>query len=182
MLSRKILIPPHSSIADADCADILASAYEVLIHALLKTWNPSSPRLGATELVAFVQSVLENLPSTSSASGGHSTSLSLLGDLLVDLIWAVDMQLSEFLPDAKQLGSTAKNTAKTGAKDNIDFSDKKSELTPEQKRAEQLKAAAESDRTTLAELTRNLLVGHILKLSKLYLAYTSNLFSEQESC
>ena len=84
----------------------------------------------------------------------------LLGDLLVDPIWAVDAQLSEFIPDAKLPTSAAKNIAKPGqsVKGNVEASDNKPEPTQEQLRAEKLKANAESDRVTLADFTKRLLV------------------------
>ena len=161
---------------------MLACSYEVLIHALLKTWSPSGPKLAAPELVAFIQNSLDNLPSTSSEPEGQSTSTILLGDLLVDLIWAVDAQLSEFIPDAKLPASAAKNIAKPGqsVKGNAEASDNKPEPTQEQLRAERLKANAESDRVTLADFTKRLLVRLVHETSSV--SPLLKQFIEQESC
>lgn len=155
--SRDRLFSHHCSLANVDSSDILASSYETLIHALLKTWNPSGPKLTSAELVAFIQNTLENLPSTSSAQDGHSANLALFGELLVNLIWAADTQLAEFIPDAKLSAPPARNAAKPTTKDNIE-EDKKQEPTPEKTRAERLKLLAETDRNTLADLTKKLLV------------------------
>lgn len=48
----------------------------------------------------FVQSVLARLPSSSQTGPQETSPAAIFGDHLVDMIWAVDMQLDELLTEA----------------------------------------------------------------------------------
>ncbi|EEB88577.1 hypothetical protein MPER_13521, partial [Moniliophthora perniciosa FA553] len=99
-LSRKLLINPHCNPLDPSCADILATAYETLFSATLTTRSPKHS-LSTDAFVAFVQSVLEHLPSTSSSSATRSSNISAFGEHLVDIIWSLDAELDDILAEAK---------------------------------------------------------------------------------
>ncbi|KAH8118538.1 transcription factor/nuclear export subunit protein 2-domain-containing protein [Phellopilus nigrolimitatus] len=146
---RTILTSPHCHLADAGCADVLATAYQTLLHAVLQTWNAvSKAPFGAETLVGFVQSVLANLPSTSSVSAERSHNLVLFGELLVDLIWAVDSELDEIIADARIATSSG-----AGSSEN----EKMKETAEGKANADQAKKTAESDKETVADFLRRLL-------------------------
>ena len=65
--------------------------------ATLHTWSASKP-LSSQALVKFIHSVLESLPSPSSTKPSHAV---VFGELLVDVIWAVDAELDDIQQDAK---------------------------------------------------------------------------------
>lgn len=132
---------------------MLATAYQTLLHYALKTWNGSSEsRLEAAELVAFIQSVLALLPSTSSASAERSRNLVLFGELFIDVVWAIDSELDEVILDAKS--AIAHKNSEEG----------KDKVTAEvAEKAEELQKAADGDKGTLAELMKMLLVRIFLR-------------------
>uniref|UniRef100_A0A0W0FKZ3 THO complex subunit 2 n=1 Tax=Moniliophthora roreri TaxID=221103 RepID=A0A0W0FKZ3_MONRR len=98
--SRKFLINPHCNPLDPSCADVLATAYETLLSATLTT-RPPKHSLSTDAFVAFVQSVLEHLPSTSSSSATRLSNISAFGEHLVDIIWSLDAELDDILAEAK---------------------------------------------------------------------------------
>ncbi|CAA7260264.1 unnamed protein product [Cyclocybe aegerita] len=102
---RNVLIAPHCNPTDPANQDILTTAYHTLLWATLLTWTPSNP-LTPTAFVDFVQSVLSNLPSSSTVSPKVSPQAVIFGDYLVDMIWAVDTELDEMLNEAR-VASTA---------------------------------------------------------------------------
>ncbi|ESK93722.1 tho2 protein [Moniliophthora roreri MCA 2997] len=97
---RKFLINPHCNPLDPSCADVLATAYETLLSATLTT-RPPKHSLSTDAFVAFVQSVLEHLPSTSSSSATRLSNISAFGEHLVDIIWSLDAELDDILAEAK---------------------------------------------------------------------------------
>jgi hypothetical protein len=97
--SRNILIAPHCNPCDPNCVDVLTIAYNTLLSSALKTWSPKHT-LSPSAFVAFIQSVLEGLPSSSSNSPS-SLNVSTFGEVLVDIIWSVDAELEEIIAEAK---------------------------------------------------------------------------------
>ncbi|THH08122.1 hypothetical protein EW145_g2921 [Phellinidium pouzarii] len=152
---RTILTSPHCHLADPGCADVLATAYQTLLHAMLQTWtSPSYAWLNSETFVNFVEEVLLNLPSSSSASVERSRNLVLFGELLVDLIWAIDAELDEIVADARIVfGSSGSVNVEENVKDSVQAKTK----------AETAKKMAESDKETLAELVKKLLVASIVE-------------------
>ena len=141
-----MLVAAHSS-QDASSMDTLATAYQTLVHSVLQRWSASfTIRIDPNALVAFIKSVLETLPSTSSAGSERSHDLVRFGELLVDLIWAVDSELDEIVMDAKALLSPEKK-AESG-----DHEAEKAQT------AEHAQKMSESDKDTLSLLLRNLVV------------------------
>jgi THO complex subunit 2 len=98
--SRNILISPHCNPSDPNCADVLTTAYHTLLCSTLSTWSPEHP-LTADAFLAFVQSVLDGLPSSSSTSSSDSSNTALFGEIVVDMVWSIDAELDEILADAK---------------------------------------------------------------------------------
>lgn len=98
--SRNILISPHCNTSNPDCVDVLTTAYHTLLSSALRTWS-SKDALSADGFVAFVRSVLDALPSSSSTPGPDSSNTSLFGEILVDMVWSIDAELDEVLADAK---------------------------------------------------------------------------------
>jgi THO complex subunit 2 len=76
---------------------VLSTAYHTLIIATLQTWSP--PRqLTSQGLISFIHSVLGRLPSPSSSKSPHAA---VFGELLVDLLWAIDAELDDIHQDSK---------------------------------------------------------------------------------
>ena len=94
------------------------------------------------DVIAFVRSVVDHLPS-SSAGSENNPNVTAFGEVLVDIIWAIDSELEEILGDAK---ATA-NAAEQGTL---------SATTVAQ--AVKAKGNAESDKETLVLIVRRLLV------------------------
>lgn len=95
--SRNTLIAPHCNPSDPSCVDVLTTAYHTLLCSVLHTWSPKHT-LSANAFVEFVQSVLNDLPSTSSTI---SSNVTVFGEHLVDMMWSVDAELDEVLADSK---------------------------------------------------------------------------------
>lgn len=98
--SRNILIPPHCNPFDPNCADVLTTAYHTLLCSTLSTWSFENT-LTADAFLVFVQSVLDDLPSSSSTSTMKSSNAVLFGEIVVDMIWSIDAELEEIQADAK---------------------------------------------------------------------------------
>lgn len=127
---------------------MLASAYQTLLHTTLRTWSSQSKtRLDALEFVSFIQSTLNELPSSSSVSTERPRHLVLFGELLVDLIWSLDGDLDEVIADAKAASSNHAGED-PNERDGRDSAVK----------AEAARKVAETDKETLAELLKMLLV------------------------
>ena len=102
--SRNILISPHCNPSDSNCADVLTTAYHTLLCCALSTWSPKDT-LTADTFLAFVQSVLDGLPSSSSASASNSCNAALFGEIVVDMVWSIDAELDEILADTKAIAN-----------------------------------------------------------------------------
>ena len=98
--SRNVLITPHCNPSDPNCADVLTTAYHTLLCSTLSTWS-FKDTLSADTFLAFVQSVLDGLPSSSSASASKSSNAALFGEMIVDMVWSIDAELEEIQADAK---------------------------------------------------------------------------------
>jgi THO complex subunit 2 len=111
------------------------------------------PTLPPATFASFVLSVLQSLPSSSTSTGlsVNSSDVQAFSEIFVDLAWTVDMELDEFILEAKatlpssEQAASAQATASQLSKDAIT-------------RAEQAKQNAEKDKDTLAAITRSLLV------------------------
>lgn len=151
--SRNFLISPHSNPTDPVSGEALATAYHALLLSVLKTWQPEHS-LTSQVLVAFIQSVLFALPSSSSARVGQLAQNASFGEVLVDVIWSTDAQLDEFLADAKAALSGSDQTP--GGQQMKDTP--KKDTTDGVGRVARLKQFAEQDKDTLSELVKRLLV------------------------
>ena len=141
--SHTIVASPHCHIADPDCADVLLTAYQTLLHATLITWTIREV-FPLDNFVAFVQRVLENLPSSSTNISQKSQNVALFCEMLVDIIWAVDVELDEIITGSRSVLSAP-------PRENEDHAETLA-------KAEKAKQKAESDKETLAAMTRKLLV------------------------
>jgi THO complex subunit 2 len=97
--SRNILISPHCNPSDPNCADVLTTAYHTLLCSTLRTWSPHDT-LTADAFLAFLQSVLDGLPSSSTLST-NSSNVAPFGEIVVDMVWSIDAELDEILADTK---------------------------------------------------------------------------------
>lgn len=65
--------------------------------------------------MAFVQSVLDGLPSSSSTSTASSNA-AIFGEIVVDMIWSIDVELEEIISDAKGILVNGEHGAESGKK------------------------------------------------------------------
>ena len=132
---------PHSNPHDPDCNVTLTTVYHALLAATLASWSPKNP-LSVDSLVAFIQSVVDHLPSSSSGTD-KNPNIAAFGEVLVDILWAIDAELEEVLGDAKNAASAAEQ----------------GELSPTTvAQAVKAKDNAEADKETMVTLIRRLLV------------------------
>lgn len=139
--SRKLVAGPHSNPHDAEANATLTTVYHSILSATLLSW-PAKKSLSVDTVIAFVQSVADGLPS-SSASSEKSPNVLAFGDILVDIIWAIDSELEEIVGDAKTAASTAEQGTMSPA-------------TVDQ--VVKAKGNAETDKTTVESIVRRLLV------------------------
>ena len=111
--SRNILISPHCNPSDPNCADVLTTAYHTLLCSTLRTWS-FKDSLTADAFLAFVQSVLDGLPSSSSTSATNSSNLVLFGEIVVDMVWSIDAELEEIQADAKVAIANSEQGSESG--------------------------------------------------------------------
>ena len=97
--SRQLLLKLHSASPNGQGNDDLYTAYNTLLTATLSSWSKHKHPTPTT-FVTFVQSVLSGLPSTSSSTTGPS-SITWLGNSLVDMIWSIDIGLDELVAESK---------------------------------------------------------------------------------
>ncbi|CDO68724.1 hypothetical protein BN946_scf184652.g51 [Trametes cinnabarina] len=142
---RKLVAGPHSNPHDADANATLITVYHALFSSTFLSW-PVKKQLSMDDVVAFVQSVLDHLPS-SSAPSEKSPNVIAFGEVLVDVIWSIDSELEEIIGDAK----TAASAAEQGSM---------SPTTVDQ--VVKAKANAESDKATLESIVRRLLAIGVL--------------------
>jgi hypothetical protein len=105
--SRQFLLKLHSAIPNGQGSDDVYTAYNTLLTATLSSWSKHKCFTPAT-FVTFVQSVLSSLPSTSSSTTEPS-SLTWLGNSLVDMIWSIDIELDELVVESKSSEGTSGN-------------------------------------------------------------------------
>ncbi|KAG2148090.1 transcription factor/nuclear export subunit protein 2-domain-containing protein [Suillus clintonianus] len=157
---RNFLISPHSNPSDPICAEALTTAYHALLLSALTTWQPKHS-LNAQALVAFIQSVLLALPSSSSARAGPPVHNAVFGEILVDVLWSTDAQLDEFLADAKSaLVGSEQASGGYQVKDTT-----KKDTTDGAVKASRLRYLVEQDKDTLSELVKRLLFTGIVDLA-----------------
>ncbi|KAG2043203.1 transcription factor/nuclear export subunit protein 2-domain-containing protein [Suillus americanus] len=178
---RNFLISPHSNSSDPICAEALTTAYHALLLSVLTTWQPKQNALNAQAFVAFIQSVLLALPSSSSARAGPPVQNIVFGEILVDVLWATDAQLDEFLADAKSaLVGSEQASGSQQVKDTL-----KKDTTDGAGKAALLKHFVEQDKETLSELVKRLLFTGIVDLAvcrerlDLTLLASAGLFSDR---
>ncbi|KAG0699864.1 transcription factor/nuclear export subunit protein 2-domain-containing protein [Suillus ampliporus] len=157
---RNFLISPHSNPSDPICAEALTTAYHALLLSVLTTWQPKHS-LNAQALIAFIQSVLVALPSSSSARAGPPVQNVVFGEILVDVLWSLDAQLDEFLADAK---SALLGSEQASGGQQVKDSPKK-DTTDGAGKAARLRQFVEQDKDTLSELVRRLLFAGIVDLA-----------------
>ncbi|KAG2755797.1 hypothetical protein P692DRAFT_20853707 [Suillus brevipes Sb2] len=158
---RNFLISPHSNPSDHICAEALTTAYHALLLSVLTTWQPKQNVLNAQGLVAFIQSVLLALPSSSSTRAGPPVQNIVFGEILVDVLWSTDAQLDEFLADAKSaLVSSEQAPGGQQVKDTP-----KKDTTDGAEHAARLRHFVEQDKETLSELVKRLLFTGIVDLA-----------------
>ncbi|KAG7448931.1 uncharacterized protein BT62DRAFT_653210 [Guyanagaster necrorhizus] len=97
---RAFLVPLHSAPPNPNVLDDVFTAYQTLLFSTLSSWT-SKGDLSPETFVAFVQSVLNSLPSSSSSSTITSSNTALFKEQIVDIIWTVDTELDEIVADAK---------------------------------------------------------------------------------
>ncbi|TFK73010.1 hypothetical protein BDN72DRAFT_791474, partial [Pluteus cervinus] len=150
---RNMLVPPHCNLSDSSCVDVLVTAYHTLLSSTFKTWGFPLP-FTAREFVDFVKSVLSRLPSSSSSPSSWMSSrdVSVFGEHLVDMIWALDVELEEIIAEAKlAIGDEqAKNNSAT---------------TRPVEPFKRTKQNAEADKETLQVVARQLLECGVLNPS-----------------
>ncbi|KAF4602377.1 THO complex subunit 2 [Pleurotus pulmonarius] len=140
MCSRNILHAPHCNPSDPNCLDVLSTTYHTLLASTLKTWSPKYP-LAPAAFVEFVQSVLKELPSSSSSNSNAT----IFGEHLVDMIWSLDLELEELYGDFKSLPGG--NAGEQGAQAADDT----------QSKAAKSKRNIENDKETIAVIVKQLL-------------------------
>ena len=150
--SRAVLSSPLCPLSDPsalECVDVVSTVCQTLpgLHAMLASW-PVEYKITVPSLVSFTQAVLNDLPSSSSAL--KSKNLIKFGELLVDVVWAVDSELEEILADVKTLATTTASDTVGEARS----LPSKEELEASAK----VKTVAESDKEALASFITKLLV------------------------
>ena len=126
-------------------------AYHTLLCATLSTWTPTNP-LSPTAFVEFVTSILSTLPSTSSSLPSNAA---IFGDHLVDMIWSVDIELDEFLSEARLAATASVEETNLSARDI-------SLLTSKARKVQQ---NVENDKQRIPALVKKLLVRDFITLS-----------------
>lgn len=95
----------------------------------------------------FVQSVVDNLPSSSQASTKPSH-VSVFSEHLLDMIWSLDVELDEILADAKvAITNCGDQAAASGSNLSSLFS-----------KANKAKENAEKDKETISKIVKKFLV------------------------
>lgn len=130
---------------------MLTTVYHALITSTLLTWNQGSS-LPPSALVEFVLSLLGRLPSSSSVKPSSAVAF---GELLVDLLWTVDVELDDVHQDAK----LALSNAEQGNAPVVAQGDDAAAVLA---RVAKTKQNAEADKATLAEIVRALVVSPLL--------------------
>ncbi|KAI0091900.1 transcription factor/nuclear export subunit protein 2-domain-containing protein [Irpex rosettiformis] len=147
---RSLLATPHSNPADQASNDLLSTVYHTLITSTLLSWQPENT-FSFNVLADFIQSVLGNLPSPSTTKSSSAIAFS---ELLIDLLWAVDVELDDIHADSNAtLGNADKVNAVAG-----EGIDQVAAVT----RVARVKQNAEADKQTLARLIQKLVTVGVL--------------------
>jgi len=112
--SRAMLLPPHSNPSDPASVDLLTTAYQTLLFSLTKTWSAQNG-LTVDTLTNFVITIRDSIPSSSSMNGPASR----MGDVIVDVIWALDTELDDIVTDAKASPSDSKTVKENAEEDKV---------------------------------------------------------------
>jgi THO complex subunit 2 len=96
---------------------------------------------------------LESLPSSSSTISSNAT---VFGELLIDMIWAVDEELDEIIGDSKNIIT---NCNELGSGDTLE-----STMRAALGNAMKAKNIAEEDKETLAEIIKKFLVRNLMSV------------------
>ncbi|KAK7060210.1 THO2 plays a role in transcriptional elongation [Paramarasmius palmivorus] len=139
---RKLVIPHHCNPLDASCVDVLVTVYETLFLATFASRTPKHP-LTIDDFVAFVQSVLDHLPSSSSSSSTRSSNISVFGEHLVDIVWSLDAGLDEVLVEAKTVVTACEQNG--------------GDMNATLAKAAKVKQQAEADKSTICSIVKKLL-------------------------
>ena len=107
-----MLLPPHSNPSDPASVDLLTTAYQTLLFSLTKTWSTQNG-LTVDTLTNFVITIRDSIPSSSSMNGPASR----MGDVIVDVIWALDTELDDIVTDAKASPSDSKTVKENAEED-----------------------------------------------------------------
>jgi hypothetical protein len=136
--SRAALIARHANIHDPDAAIALSMMYNTLLSATLKSWAPAHP-LAPDTFVTFVVSVLQALPSSSSATALSVSSPDVVAfsEMFSNILWIVDLELDD--TEAAASGVPAEDTEAAGG-------------------AATIRQVAGSDRDTLMHIVHGLMV------------------------
>ncbi|KAI0254213.1 transcription factor/nuclear export subunit protein 2-domain-containing protein [Lactifluus subvellereus] len=147
---RKYLTQLHSSPADANAVDALATAYHSLLSATLSLWSPKHS-LTPAAFAAFVKSMLLSLPSSS--QDAPSPAATALGSLLLDTMWSIDSQLDDVVADSK--AAIAAQSEREKEKEHVNG-------RAEESGAVLSRDAATKDKATLLEVVKLLLKDGVL--------------------
>lgn len=143
--SRKYLAQLHSTPADSNAVAALVTTYHTLLSSTLTLWSLKHSLTPAV-FAAFVKGMLLGLPSSHDAP---SPAANALGELLVDAVWSIDLQLDEAILDSKAVISAQSD--KENEKEQADSRVEESGTVP-------VKDTATKDKVTLLEVVRLLLV------------------------
>lgn len=138
-------------------AAVLYDALNTLIRAMLPS---SRNRLTPAELAPFVQSLLQGTPSSSSAQVSPQPTFV---DILLDVIWTLDADIEERSVDAGALSKAEDDKAKVAA-------------------AHTAKASADSDKASIAEFLRHLLVSDESMFTLIYNTSLTLIFNCRRIC
>lgn len=116
-------------------------------------------KLSTSDLVAFIRSVLEGLPSSSSDVDKKPANLVLFGELLVDVVWAVDSELDDILADARLHIGASESSGGNAASGNAPMTEESSETV---QKANEARRVAEADKDCLADIVKKLLVRYLI--------------------
>ncbi|KIY72984.1 hypothetical protein CYLTODRAFT_343075 [Cylindrobasidium torrendii FP15055 ss-10] len=139
---RAFVSPHHLKLTDSVSSATVFSVYQALLYATVATWTGKA-KLTGSAFTNFVKSAVDGMPSTSTASPPAVDPMrATFGEHLVDIIWALDIDLDEVAAEAKAASGNS---------------------NPEVVKRGTLKAGiVEADRVTLADITRALLVAGII--------------------
>ena len=152
MTSRKLLATPHSNPTDQASNDLLSTVYYTFLTSTLLSWQPENT-FSSSSFAEFIQSVLGDLPSPSSAKSSNAVAFS---ELLVDLLWAVDVELDD-------IGTNASATLANADKGNPVVREGVDTVAAVARMA-LVKQNVEADKQTLSQFVQKLVVSMFLLL------------------